>query len=121
MRTEVCVIFDAPTIACASIALAAERLGLHLPTEAPNVWWEIFGVESDDMVYVQQEIRSLYEKPKVSSRRRKRFLHYDISHRNTMQYADYMVGAVVRCGVLEYVECMSNKGILVLKSVYNFY
>jgi len=63
LQTPVYAVYPFPTIACASIHLAARKAGVCLP-EPPEhePWWELFDTDYDDMVQVCGWVLRLYRK-----------------------------------------------------------
>lgn len=57
MRTNVCVMFQAPSIACAVILLTARKLGNSLPEN----WWELFDTILVDLETIAKCIEEVYE------------------------------------------------------------
>lgn len=67
MRLDVSLKYEAQTIACAAIYLAAHKVNFALPEDAATgVWWEVFGAETADMDKICSEILGLYQYNKVS-------------------------------------------------------
>ena len=67
MRLDVSLHYEAQTIACAAIYLAARKVDFPLPEDAATgVWWEVFGAETTDMDKICTEILGLYHFDKVS-------------------------------------------------------
>ena len=66
MRLDVSLKYEAQTIACAAIYLAARKVDFALPEDASSgVWWEVFGAETADMDHICSDILSLYSYNKV--------------------------------------------------------
>lgn len=66
MRLDVSLKYEAQTIACAAIYLAARKVDFALPEDpASGVWWEVFGAETSDMDHICSDILSLYGYNKV--------------------------------------------------------
>lgn len=64
LRLDLCVRYNAESIACAAIFLAARRIGMALPKETP--WFEIFNTRKADMLNIAEEILGLYERPRAT-------------------------------------------------------
>lgn len=66
MRLDVSLRFEAQTIACAAIFLAARKIGFPLPEdEDSGVWWEVFGATTEHLDIICEEILGLYHIEKV--------------------------------------------------------
>lgn len=71
MRLDISLRFEAQTIACAAIFLAARKIGVVLPEGSGDgqdgPWWETFSARTEDVLAVCDEILSIYSTPKVRS------------------------------------------------------
>lgn len=62
LRTTLCVRFKSEVVACAAIFLAGRKLTFPLPESVP--WWEVFSVETDQLVEAVKTLHDLYQRPK---------------------------------------------------------
>ena len=66
MRSDVSLRFEAQTIACAAIYLAAQKTGTPLPgQEECGSWTDVFGADYASMLAICNEILSIYDLRKV--------------------------------------------------------
>lgn len=66
MRLDLSLRFQAQTIACAAIYLAARKLGISLPGDGEEgSWWEVFSANTADLLFCSNEILTVYDMPKV--------------------------------------------------------
>lgn len=66
MRLDISLRFEAQTIACAAIFLAARKIAFALPEDAETgVWWEVFGASTQHLNTICEEIIGLYQYEKV--------------------------------------------------------
>ena len=59
-QTPVYVLYQVPTIVSAAIFLAVRYLGISLPSNPPNCWWELFDATWEDVWSVCGYIMRLY-------------------------------------------------------------
>lgn len=64
LRLDLCVRYDAQTIACAAIHISAQTLKIALPNNPP--WWELFEASKEHMDEIRSAMRSLYASPKMT-------------------------------------------------------
>jgi hypothetical protein len=62
-RSDACVRYDAPTLACSCIHLAAADISLPLPFNPP--WWSVFNVSDVDIACVTMILQQLLDSPKA--------------------------------------------------------
>ncbi|XP_013411114.1 cyclin-L1 [Lingula anatina] len=65
-RTDVFVRYYPETIACACIYLAARQLRIPMPS-SPRPWFELFGVEEEDIRAICMTLLKLYARPKPNA------------------------------------------------------
>jgi hypothetical protein len=63
LRSDACVRYDAPTLACACIHLAAADVCVALPFEPP--WWAVFNVSDENIACVTMILQQLMDMPKA--------------------------------------------------------
>jgi len=62
-RSDACVRYDAPTLACACIHLAAADISFALPHDPP--WWLVFNVSDVDIACVTMVLQQIMDMPKA--------------------------------------------------------
>ncbi|KAF9001920.1 cyclin-like protein [Cyathus striatus] len=62
LQTPVYALYQVPTIVSAAILLAVRHLGISLPSEPSNCWWELFDANWEDVWSVCGYIMRLYRK-----------------------------------------------------------
>jgi hypothetical protein len=62
-RSDACIRYDAPTLACACIHLAAADLSIPLPCDPP--WWLVFSVSDVGIACVTMVLQQLLDAPKA--------------------------------------------------------
>lgn len=60
LQTPVYALYPVSTIVSAAILLTTRHLGIALPSKPPNVWWELFDAEWEDVWSVCGYIMRLY-------------------------------------------------------------
>ncbi|OLQ10976.1 Cyclin-L2 [Symbiodinium microadriaticum] len=60
-RTTLCCEYQPHEIAAASLFLAADKLGIHLPNQPP--WWKDCHTRYEDMAHIATTIADLYRQP----------------------------------------------------------
>ncbi|KAI0705854.1 cyclin-like protein [Cytidiella melzeri] len=60
LQTPVYALYTVPTIVCAAILLTTRFLGIPLPSEPSNCWWELFDADWPDIWSVSGHIMRLY-------------------------------------------------------------
>jgi len=60
LQTPVYALYTVPTIVSAAILLTVRHLGISLPSEPSNCWWELFDAEWEDVWSVAGYIMRLY-------------------------------------------------------------
>lgn len=63
-------LYQIPTIVCAAILLTIRHLGISLPSESPNCWWDLFDAAWEDMWSVCGYIMRLYRERSDEERKR---------------------------------------------------
>jgi hypothetical protein len=63
LRSDACVRYDAPTLACACIHLAAADLCVALPFDPP--WWAVFNVSDESIACVTMILQQLMDMPRA--------------------------------------------------------
>jgi hypothetical protein len=62
-RSDACIRYDAPTLACACIHLAAADISFALPHDPP--WWLVFNVTDIDIACVTMVLQQILDMPKA--------------------------------------------------------
>ncbi len=60
LQTPVYALYAVPTIVCAAILLTTRFLGIPLPSQPSNCWWELFDADWEDIWSVCGYIMRLY-------------------------------------------------------------
>ena len=60
LQTPVYALYPVPAIVCAAILLSTRKLGISLPSNPPDCWWELFDAEWDDVWSIAGYIMRLY-------------------------------------------------------------
>jgi hypothetical protein len=63
LRIPLCVRYKAEVVACGLLFLAARRQGVPMPENPP--WWEVFGVDQNQLLEVARSLVDLLEQPKA--------------------------------------------------------
>ena len=101
MRLDISLRYEAQTIACSAIYLAARKLGVVLPEDSETgAWWEVFGANTEHMRIISAEILGLYHSEKVSVYNINRLYSYCDMYYIILMCSDRLVGATGRSGVL---------------------
>ena len=69
-QTPVYALYQIPTIVCAAILLATRHLNIHLPSQPPVCWWELFDARWEDVWSISGYIMRLYRQRTPEESRR---------------------------------------------------